>query len=107
MKNSSQLIEDFKQNLTEINEKYHQRQYLIDQLNNEITQLKQKCEQSDIRLQQYQVYLRCCFFWKEIFYIFFFVKSINDSSTVNIYEQQIDDLKKTLALKTNEIEAVK
>jgi hypothetical protein len=28
---------------------------MIDQLNNEITKLKQKIEQSDIRLQQFQV----------------------------------------------------
>lgn len=55
--NSSQIIEDFKQNLTEVNEKFQHRQNTIEQLNNEIIQLKQKCEQSDIRLQQYQVCL--------------------------------------------------
>jgi uncharacterized coiled-coil DUF342 family protein len=51
----SQIIEDLKQNLNEINEKFHNRQNMIDQLNNEITKLKQKLEQSDIRLQQFQV----------------------------------------------------
>ncbi len=51
----SQIIEDLKQNLTELNEKFHNRQNLVDQLNIEITKLKQKLEQSEIRLQQFQV----------------------------------------------------
>ena len=38
-----------------MNGKFNQRQSLIEQLNNEMGKLKQKVEQSDIRLQQYQV----------------------------------------------------
>jgi len=82
----NQIIEDFKQNLTELNEKLHQRQHTIEQLNQEIAHLKHKGEQSDIRLQQYQ--------------------SISDPSAVNVYEQQIEDLKKALVLKANETEAL-
>jgi len=53
----SQTIEDLKQNLNELNEKFHNRQNLVDQLNIEMTKLKQKLEQSEIRLQQFQVCL--------------------------------------------------
>ncbi|CAF4406744.1 unnamed protein product, partial [Adineta steineri] len=68
----------------EFNEKVDKRQNTIHELNNEILKLKQKSEQSEIRLQQFQ--------------------SINDTSVINKYEQQIDDLQKTLALKINEAE---
>ncbi|UJR33991.1 hypothetical protein I4U23_021406 [Adineta vaga] len=82
----NRTIDDLKQNLNEFNEKLNQRQNTVDQLNNEIIKLKQKLEQSEIRLQQYQ--------------------SINDTSVINKYEQQIDELQKTIALKTNDTEAL-
>ncbi|CAF1055234.1 unnamed protein product [Adineta steineri] len=82
----NRIIEELKQNLMEFNEKVDKRQNTIDQLNNEILKLKQKSEQSEIRLQQFQ--------------------SINDTSVINKYEQQIDDLQKTLALKINEAEVL-
>ncbi|CAF0730098.1 unnamed protein product [Adineta steineri] len=82
----NRIIEELKQNLMEFNEKVDKRQNTIDQLNNEILKLKQKSEQSEIRLQQFQ--------------------SINDTSVINKYEQQIDDLQKTLTLKINEAEVL-
>ncbi|CAF4609055.1 unnamed protein product [Rotaria sp. Silwood1] len=82
----SQIIEDLKQNLNEFDGKYNNRQIIIDQLNNDITKLKQKLEQSEIRLEHYQ--------------------SINDPSIANKYEQQIEELQRTVALKTNESEAL-
>jgi len=65
----SQTIEDLKQNLNELNEKFHNRQNLVDQLNIEMTKLKQKLEQSEIRLQQFQVCLNI-FRKKKFFYLF-------------------------------------
>ncbi|CAF0763475.1 unnamed protein product [Adineta ricciae] len=82
----NRTIEDLKQNLNESNEKLNQQQSTVDQLNSEITRLRQKLEQSEIRVQQYQ--------------------SINDTSVVNRYEQQIDELQKAIALKTNDTEAL-
>ncbi len=38
----SQLIEDLKQNIHEYNEKLHNKQNIIDQLNNELEKLKQQ-----------------------------------------------------------------
>ena len=54
-RSSSQTIEDLKQNLTELNEKFNSRHNVIDQLTSDNTKLKQKLEQADIRLRQYQV----------------------------------------------------
>ena len=51
----SQIMEDLKQNLNELNGKFLHRQTLLDQLNNENTRLKQKLDQSELRLQQFQV----------------------------------------------------
>jgi len=42
---------------------------MIDQLNNEITKLKQKLEQSEIRLQQFQVWKKN-FFFNQFFLLF-------------------------------------
>ncbi|CAF5186942.1 unnamed protein product, partial [Rotaria magnacalcarata] len=81
----SQIIEDLQQNLNELNGKFNNRQNIIEQLNNEIIRLKQKVEQSEIRLQQFQ--------------------SINDTSVVNKFEQHIEELQRTVSLKTNETEA--
>ncbi|CAF2706018.1 unnamed protein product [Rotaria sp. Silwood2] len=83
----SQMIEDLKQNLNELDGKFNNRQNIIDQLNNEIIKLKQKLEQSEIRLEQFQ--------------------SINDPSIANKYELHIEELQRTVALKTNESEAVR
>ncbi|CAF2026785.1 unnamed protein product [Rotaria magnacalcarata] len=82
----SQIIEDLQQNLNELNGKFNNRQNIIEQLNNEIIRLKQKVEQSEIRLQQFQ--------------------SINDTSVVNKFEQHIEELQRTVSLKTNETEAL-
>ncbi|CAF2471394.1 unnamed protein product [Rotaria sp. Silwood2] len=79
----SQMIEDLKQNLNELDGKFNNRQNIIDQLNNEIIKLKQKLEQSEIRLEQFQ--------------------SINDPSIANKYELHIEELQRTVALKTNEL----
>lgn len=49
------MIEDFQQNLTEINEKLLQRQNLVDQLNHENSKLKQQLDLTQIRVQQFQV----------------------------------------------------
>lgn len=49
------MLEDLKQNLNEMTGKLEQRNSIVEQLNNDITKLKQKLEQSDIRVQQYQV----------------------------------------------------
>ena len=54
-RSSSQTIEDLKQNLTELNEKFNSRHNVIDQLTSDNSKLKQKLEQADIRLRQYQV----------------------------------------------------
>ncbi|CAM2700448.1 unnamed protein product [Rotaria socialis] len=82
----SQIIEDLQQNLNELDGKFNNRQNIIEQLNNEIIKLKQKVEQSEIRLQQFQ--------------------SINDTSVVNKFEQHIEELQRTVSLKTNETEAL-
>ncbi|CAF0852723.1 unnamed protein product [Rotaria sordida] len=82
----SQMIEDLKQNLNELDGKVNNRQNINDQLNNEIIKLQQKLEQSEIRLEQFQ--------------------SINDPSMANKYEQQIEELQRIVSLKTNEAEAL-
>jgi hypothetical protein len=53
---SSQSIEDMKHTIEELNGKFNSRQQIVDQLNGEITQLKKKLEQAEIRTQQFQVY---------------------------------------------------
>jgi uncharacterized coiled-coil DUF342 family protein len=40
----SQSVEDLKQIINELNEKFHNRQTMIDQLNNEIEQLKKQSQ---------------------------------------------------------------
>lgn len=50
----NQTIDNLRENLVEFEQKYHQRQTFIDQLNGELTKTKQKLEQSEIRLQQFQ-----------------------------------------------------
>ncbi|CAF1031218.1 unnamed protein product [Rotaria sordida] len=43
----SQLVEDLKQNINELNEKIHHRQVIVDQLNNELEQLKTQSQSTN------------------------------------------------------------
>ncbi|CAF1017369.1 unnamed protein product [Didymodactylos carnosus] len=82
----NQTIEDLKQKSDELNDKLNTKLQSTEQLNDEILQLKRKLEQSEIRSQQFQ--------------------SINDTTVTDRYEQQIEELKHTIQLKTNEADAL-
>lgn len=67
------MIEDLNQNLNELNDKFNNRQNITDQLNNDILKLKQKLEQSEIRLQQYQVWI---LFFQYVLFIFCLISQL-------------------------------
>ncbi|CAF0985360.1 unnamed protein product, partial [Didymodactylos carnosus] len=82
----SQAIEDLKQNSEELNNKLSIKLHNIEQMNADILQMKTKLEQSEIRSHQFQ--------------------SNNDTTVTDRYEQQTEELKHTIQLKTNEADAL-